>query len=199
MPDETNENLKAIYQQLCDSYRAIDDFRAKLLGFLPLVSGGVFLLTTSSDFAKDFLGPIAIFGAAVTLGLLCYELYGIKKCHYLIAVGKQIETRLHLLGQFRGRPRAVFPIINEPFAAGVIYPAVLAVWIYLAFWAFTLPEAASSIPKTPPPLRQAFLSAPSWIEIPIAGAVFLVFFLGLLIYNIWLARHPAKLPYVSHY
>src|SRR5258706_10710692 len=33
MSDEKDENLKAVYQQLCDSYRAIDDFRTKLLGF----------------------------------------------------------------------------------------------------------------------------------------------------------------------
>jgi hypothetical protein len=30
----------AAYEELCTSYRAIDDFRAKLLGFLPLVTGG---------------------------------------------------------------------------------------------------------------------------------------------------------------
>ncbi len=40
MSDEKNENLKAPYQQLCDSYRAINDFRTKLLGFLPLATGG---------------------------------------------------------------------------------------------------------------------------------------------------------------
>ncbi len=34
MSDEKNENLRAAYQQLCESYRAIDDFRTKLLGFL---------------------------------------------------------------------------------------------------------------------------------------------------------------------
>jgi hypothetical protein len=46
MSDEKNENLKTVYQQLCESYRAIDDFRAKLLGFLPLATGtGIFLLS----------------------------------------------------------------------------------------------------------------------------------------------------------
>jgi len=33
MPNH-DEQLK-VYEQLCNSYRAIDDFRAKLLGFLP--------------------------------------------------------------------------------------------------------------------------------------------------------------------
>jgi hypothetical protein len=40
-----DENLKMAYQEVCTTYRAIDDFRAKLLGLLPLVSGtGIFFL-----------------------------------------------------------------------------------------------------------------------------------------------------------
>ena len=34
LTDKQKDNLKTIYQELCDSYRAIDDFRAKLLGLL---------------------------------------------------------------------------------------------------------------------------------------------------------------------
>ena len=37
------ENLRTVYRELCSSYRAIDDFRTKLLGFLPLATGaGIF-------------------------------------------------------------------------------------------------------------------------------------------------------------
>jgi hypothetical protein len=166
MPDETNGNLRAVYQQLCDSYRTIDDFHAKLLGFLPLVSGGVFLLTASTDFAKDFLGLIGIFGVAVTLGLLCYEINEIKQCHYLIVVGEQIERQFGIrYGQFRGRPSGVARYFNEPLAAGVIYPAVLAAWAYLAL-DFTLAQAYSCIV----------------VVVPII--VFFTGFLGLLAYNI---------------
>ena len=39
-------HLSSAYDQLCSSYRAIDDFRAKLLGFLPLVTGGGLILLT---------------------------------------------------------------------------------------------------------------------------------------------------------
>lgn len=43
--DPQRNNLATGYQELCNSYRAIDDFRAKLLGFLPLATGtGIFLL-----------------------------------------------------------------------------------------------------------------------------------------------------------
>src|SRR5262245_44923641 len=41
--------LRGAYDQLRVSYRAIDDFRANLLGFLPLVTGGGFLLLTGSS------------------------------------------------------------------------------------------------------------------------------------------------------
>ena len=111
-----NSELIKIYDQLCQSYRAIDDFRAKLLGFLPLASaGGAFLLlnevlvnSEKSKFAKPFLGPLGLFGFVVTLGLFFYEMYGIRKCDALIRAGKQLECSLGITdGQFRKRPRSV--------------------------------------------------------------------------------------------
>src|SRR5439155_15818586 len=35
-------------------------------------------------------------------------------------------------GQFIARPREVWGVLNEPFAAAVIYPAVIAAWTFLA-------------------------------------------------------------------
>ena len=145
MSDEKNENLKAVYQQLCDSYRAIDDFRAKLLGFLPFATGtGIaLLLGPLSNQTQRYSSPIGAFGFAITFGLFCYELYGIKKCTCLIETGRQIEGQLlegqlRIHGQFLGRPNGVVGFINEPFAAGIIYPAVLAAWTFVAF-AFSSP------------------------------------------------------------
>ena len=129
-----DDNTRAIYQELCNSYRAIDSFRAQLLGFLPIVSGaGIFLLLsdaiTDPDkwlFAKSFLDEIGYFGITITIALYLFELYGIKKCHCLIELGKDIETiRFELDGQFSTRPHGIVAgIINEPFAAGIIYPSV---------------------------------------------------------------------------
>ena len=131
------QNLRTVYQELCTSYREIDSFRAKLLGFLPLV----FLLLndaitdkTKWESAMPFLQPIGLFGIAITLGLFAYELYGIKKCHCLIEFGKDIEGEggMGIEGQFTKRPRGIAKdLINEPFAAGIIYPAVLAAWTYI--------------------------------------------------------------------
>jgi hypothetical protein len=155
--DETGkrENLIAAYEQICSSCHDIDDFRAKLLGFLPLISGaGIFFLlndaftdSTKRAFAKEFLMPIGFFGFIVTLGLFFYELHGIKKCDYLINVGKQIEDVLGIEGRFTNLPKNVdfFGIpINELFTARIIYPAVLAAWIFLSL-VFTLPKVAPYI------------------------------------------------------
>jgi hypothetical protein len=131
-----SDYLLPAYNQLCDSYHAIDDFRTKLLGFLPLVTGGglVLLSGKADDVRREFFRPVGLFGILVTAGLLAYELYGIKKCHALLEAGKAMERDMKLEdGQFNRRPNNVLWVVNEPFAAAVIYPAVLAAWTYLAF------------------------------------------------------------------
>lgn len=145
MASPQDEILK-IYEQLCSSYRAIDDFRGKLLGFLPLATGtGMFILLT--DQAKiasmqQLFRPIGAFGFVITLGLFFYELYGIKKCTSLIEAGKKLEGDLNIKnGQFSQRPPGVALVINEPMAAALIYPAVLAAWIFLAL-GFAQPQDA---------------------------------------------------------
>jgi hypothetical protein len=135
------------YDQTCTTYRAIDDFRAKLLGFLPIASaGGVFLVAeaTESD-SGGVLVAAGVFGFVVTLGLLAYEIYGIKRCHYLIEYGRRLELDMHVQhGQFQQRPREVIPAaghwklpvgIDEPLATAMIYPAVLAGWAFVAIQA----------------------------------------------------------------
>lgn len=149
------ENLRTVYRELCTSYRAIDDFRTKLLGFLPLATGaGIFFLVTNADklnsadqinLVTPYFGPMGVFGMAVTLGLFFYELYGIKKCTALIGAGKELEKQLKIeSGQFRERPHGVLGFISEPLAADVIYPAVLAAWTFIAT-AFTCPEKAKRL------------------------------------------------------
>ena len=135
--DTLDESLRTVYRELCNSYRAIDDFRTKLLGFLPLATGtAAFFLVTDREklaVASSYLGPIGVFGFVITLGLFCYEFYAIKKCGALIEAGKLLEKELHIgHGQFLSRPRRLLGLINEPFAAGVIYPAVLGAWTFVA-------------------------------------------------------------------
>jgi hypothetical protein len=135
---ETNRStyLVSAYSELCTSYRAIDDFRTKLLGFLPLVTGGALALLSgrAEGIRQEFYTPVGRFGILVTFGLLAYELFGIKKCHALIQAGKAIELCMQMPegGQFIRRPNNLLWVVNEPFAAAMIYPAVLATWTYLA-------------------------------------------------------------------
>jgi hypothetical protein len=77
----------------------------------------------------------------ITLGLFFYEIYGIRKCGALIDAGKNLERVLGVEGQFQTRPHEVARLIDEPFAAGWIYPAVLAAWTFLAL-IFARPQAA---------------------------------------------------------
>jgi len=131
LTDQQYENLRAVYQQLCSSRQAIDDFRAKLLVFLPLVTGGIFLLlNTLNDEAKQFFG---VFGFVITVGLYFYEFLASLKCDHLIEVGKQLEGRLAINGQYTERPVGIAGFVNEAYLARVIYPAVLAAWTFLAF------------------------------------------------------------------
>lgn len=73
--------LLATYSELCTSYNAIREFRAKLLGFLPLASaGGVFLLLNA---AETNIGPLTLVAiglyGAVFLGWLYVAVVGLLK------------------------------------------------------------------------------------------------------------------------
>ena len=160
------DNLRTVYTELCSSYRAVDDFRTKLLGFLPVATGaGIFFLVTDKekiDFVHPYFPYVGAFGFVITLGLFFYELYGIKKCTHLIWAGKDIETEMQTGdGQFSRRRPGIAGWINEPFASGVIYPAVLGAWTFIAL-AFS-----------------AYKTAAPWLAI----SVFAVGFAICLFYN----------------
>jgi hypothetical protein len=191
MTSPQDEQLKA-YDQLCDSYRAIDDFRAKLLGFLPLATGtGVFLLLT--DQAKivsmqNFFKPIGLFGFVITLGLLFYELYGIKKCHSLITAGIEIEKNVLKVsnGQFVRHPPGVALFINEALAASVIYPAVLAAWTFLAFAFPQIQDQSTNQAQRTVPLIFQEVARERAIEVFLAGFVVIFF------YNLFLIKDDIR-------
>lgn len=139
-PEGKTENLRMAYQEVCKSYHATNDFRARLLGLLPLVSGvGIFFLLSDTltdpskrAFASQFLGPIGIFGCVVTIGLLFYELRGNQRRERLRAVGKKIESQLGVEGQFTHHPPHIAGFIGHTSAARVIYSAVFAAWMFVA-------------------------------------------------------------------
>jgi len=140
---EENPHAAAVYQQLCENYRAIDDFRTKLLGLLPFASAaGIAVLLNGADKhdAASF-GGVGAFGFLVTLGLFTYELHGMKKCGWLIRTGVGLEIYLGVRGPFSTRPERVAGFIDEPFAASVVYPATLAAWTFLSLVVTSRPAA----------------------------------------------------------
>ena len=143
LTDQEAQNFRTVYQELCNSYRAIDEFRTKLLGLLPLATGtGIFILIMDKkkfEAVEEYLPYIGLFGFFVTLGLLFYELYGIKKCTSLIKEGIRLEEKIgEQYGQFTKRPFGVLGLINEPTAASMIYPAVLASWVFIGILDFNI-------------------------------------------------------------
>jgi hypothetical protein len=126
--------LTAAYEATCFSYHRIDDFRAKLLALLPIVSGaGIFILLRDGigERPRDITAAAAIFGLLVSVGLYFYELRGVQRCIRLATVAKSLESAMAIKGQFTEWPHSVGRFINEPIAAATIYPAVLAAWVYL--------------------------------------------------------------------
>jgi hypothetical protein len=129
------ENLRIVYSELCKSYHAIADFRAKLLALLPIASGaGGLLILAEKETVKEYLAPIGVFGAAVTLGLFVYELRGIQRCKALIKAGKALETEMEIAdGQFGSRPEGhLGGLIGADTAGWIVYLTVVAAWCYLA-------------------------------------------------------------------
>ena len=146
MIDTNSDNLKIIYTQLCDSYHKVDDFRSKLLGFLPLASGATLLGILNVDKndqveVAPYFCEIGLFGMLITLGLLIYELKGIQKCTGFIYYGKLIEEKMlgglasPLIGQFTSlwKKEKLWWGATEPVASGVVYATVMTVWVYVAF------------------------------------------------------------------
>lgn len=140
MATDPEADKRLIYQQLCESYHRVDDLRAKLLGLLPLATaGGILLLLDQNVFTESTEEPVAtlvaigVFGCLVTIGLLAYELQGIKRCWLLMQAGQQLEATFGLEGPFTAvRFPYVAKFIGAPLAACIIYSAVLAAWAYVA-------------------------------------------------------------------
>jgi hypothetical protein len=179
--DSSNdENLRVSYQTLCTSYNAIDTFRHQLLGFLPLSSGGIFVLLTNNanpDILKNTNPslPISIFGFFITVGLYIFEIYGTRRCTHLILLGRHLEEKLDVEGQFKNRPRGlqwssqkskvpIAALINEPMAAGVIYPTVGAAWLFLGSKSLELAILVFCIGFFLSCVYNHFLQAKDWRE-----------------------------------
>ena len=98
-------SARLAYQEVCKSYQAIVDFRAKLLGFLPLASGVGAYAVLSKETPPAWEWVAGLFGFMVTLGLFLYELRGLQRAAALEQVGRELEAEIGLTnGQFQEQP-----------------------------------------------------------------------------------------------
>jgi hypothetical protein len=94
---DENHSLTTVYQEVCGSFHAVDEFRGRVLGLLPVASGaGIFLLLNNTPDDTEGLLPyfpvVGAFGILVTLGLFIYELRNMKLCSFYIAQGKRYRA-----------------------------------------------------------------------------------------------------------
>jgi hypothetical protein len=140
--DKRTERLLEIYKEVCASYHAIDDFRTKLLGALPVASlVGILAVGKDSAIVEGTLQPLigfgSFFGAAFTLGLFLFEVRGILRCDHLITRGRELEEALDVDGQFhvcsreRDKPGPE-KLFNSIVAACALYSLVFAAWLFMA-------------------------------------------------------------------
>lgn len=123
------------YRELSAAFRQLDDFRAKLLGLLPLASGaGIYILLDGNS--SEVPAALAILAAFVTFGLGIHEIRTIFRCKALLKAGRQLEQALNidpLTGLFQTYPRQLpYPIISTGVASAVVYGSVLIAWVYTA-------------------------------------------------------------------
>ena len=134
------------YKEVCASYHGIDEFRAKLLGILPVASiAGILVLGNDIPLESDIriqhlVGFGCFFASAFTLALFLFEVRGIVRCHHLIERGRLLETEMGVTGQFTvcQMQHAVATvslterIFNAKVAASAMYSLVFAAWLFLA-------------------------------------------------------------------
>ena len=85
------ETLRHQYEQVCTTFRAIDDFRGKLLALWPILGGGSAALLASSQTSKMYLWAVGLFGVLVSFGIAVYEWNQTLRCDLLKKVGRRLE------------------------------------------------------------------------------------------------------------
>ena len=133
--DHDRDSIAAVYAQVGENYRAIDDLRLRLLALLPLATGaGILVLLGGHGVAAVIGVPVGVFGMIATVSLYFYELHGVEKCANYIDRGAQLEDDLDIPGAFTNRPHHIFGVVSELLPAALIYPASFAGWLFLAIY-----------------------------------------------------------------
>jgi hypothetical protein len=105
--DPDSKYVLATYEEICKSYHALDEFRMKLLGLLPIVSiVGLFALdktelkSAGSVATNEIVAYVGLFATMFNIALFIYEMRGILTCHDLLTSGRALEKLMNVTGQF---------------------------------------------------------------------------------------------------
>ena len=130
------------YGEIGQNFRKLTDIRFRVLGFLPLASGAsVAVLLSSEKLGGDRALGLALFGLAITLGLITYNVRNDQLYDELIGRAAHIERQLGLQdGQFAGRPRAWLTLnfgrvswpVSHRSAIYLIYTSAIILWLSVA-------------------------------------------------------------------
>lgn len=134
--DENHTAQVAVYTEIGNNYRAMDDLRLRLLALLPLATGaGIVVLLGGRRVSAAIDVPVGLFGMIATISLYFYELHGIEKCAHYIDAGAKLEQDFKVRGSFTNRPHGVLRVIvSELLPAALIYPASFTGWLFLALY-----------------------------------------------------------------
>jgi hypothetical protein len=125
----------AVYTEIGNNYRAMDDLRLRLLALLPLATGaGILVLLGGHGVSAAIDVPVGLFGMVATISLYFYELHGIEKCAHYIDAGAKLEEDFKVRGSFTNRPHRIFGVVSELLPAALIYPASFTGWLFLALY-----------------------------------------------------------------
>jgi hypothetical protein len=151
-PSPQSSYIIATYTEVCRSHEALQNFRMKLLGLLPIASIAALLALEKSASSPAptlietaVIGYIGVFSALFTLALFGYEARGILMCHDLYATGAALERVMAMNGQFticdetrdlpcydREYKRGLARKINSKIAPCAVYSLVFAAWSFVA-------------------------------------------------------------------
>ena len=188
----SEESLRVEYAEVNDNIRELTGIRFQLLAFLPVGTVlGAFLLTADD---AGFRPVLALFGPAVTIGLLIYNERNDQIYGELISRAKDLEQRLRLHhGQFSDRigpwqtlsllPRMKPVKINHSTGINTIYAVSLIAWVYAIVFAVLawLGNLVASV------LDLAALDDIAW-WVYAEAFVQVVLALGVSVMIVWLAK-----------
>ena len=139
MDDANREILLTEYRELCHNFRLLTDIRFKLLVFLPVAAAAVMALRGIGAGERFVL---SLFGLAATAGLIVYNTRNSQLHRELMRRAAAIERQLGagdgaLAAQ--SRPWVTVHLLGRPWtidhaaAAGLIYRASIALWLFELF------------------------------------------------------------------